>query len=58
MPRPEAIFHAFEKLQDMIRKGEAVGWKKYKENYDFYRENQDKVFKRGPNWALEEPVLK
>jgi NADH-quinone oxidoreductase subunit B len=58
MPRPEAIFHAFEKLQDMIKKGEAVGWKKYKENYEFYRENQDKVFDRGPNWALEEPVLK
>jgi NADH-quinone oxidoreductase subunit B len=58
MPRPEAIFQAFERLQDMITKGEALGWKKYKENYSWYRKNQDRVFKRGPDWALEEPELR
>ncbi len=58
MPRPEAIFQTFEKLQDMIIKGEAVGWKKYKDNYSWYRKNQDNVFKRGPDWALEEPELR
>lgn len=58
MPRPEAIFHTFEELQDLITAGKANGWRKYKENYKWYRKNQDKVFKRGPDWALEEPMLK
>jgi NADH-quinone oxidoreductase subunit B len=57
MPRPEAIFHAVEKLQDMIDEGSADGWRRYKENYRTYRANQDKVFSRGPDWALEEPIL-
>jgi len=25
---------------DMIRKGEADGWKRYKENYEWYKQNQ------------------
>lgn len=58
MPRPEAIFQAFERLQDMITKGEALGWKNYKENYPWYRKNQDRVFSRGADWALEEPELR
>ncbi len=58
MPRPGAIFQAFERLQSMIKKGEAVGWKNYKDNYSWYKKNQDKVFKRGPDWALEEPELR
>jgi NADH-quinone oxidoreductase subunit B len=58
MPRPEAIFQAFEKLQDMITSGKADGWRRYKDNYDFYRKNQDRIFKRGPDWALEEPTLR
>ncbi|HPV62745.1 MAG TPA: NADH-quinone oxidoreductase subunit B, partial [Fervidobacterium sp.] len=40
MPRPEAILNAFTKLMDMIRKGEADGWKRYKENYEWYKQNQ------------------
>lgn len=58
MPRPEAILQAVERLQGMIMDGTADGWMRYKRDYKFYRENQDKVFKRGPDWALEEPVLK
>ena len=44
MPRPEAIIEAFVKLREMIAKGEANGWKKYKENIKWYKENQAKVF--------------
>lgn len=40
MPRPEAIFEAFTTLMEMIRRGEAVGWKKYRENYEWYKQNQ------------------
>ena len=40
MPRPEAILNAFTKLMEMIRKGEADGWKRYKENYEWYKQNQ------------------
>ncbi|KUK83275.1 MAG: NADH ubiquinone oxidoreductase 20 kDa subunit [Petrotoga mobilis] len=40
MPRPEAIMNTFKTLENMITKGEANGWKKYVENYDWYRNNQ------------------
>ncbi len=40
MPRPEAILEAFNYLMEKIRKGEADGWKRYKENYDWYKQNQ------------------
>ncbi len=40
MPRPEAILNAFNTLMEMIRKGEANGWKRYKENYEWYKQNQ------------------
>ncbi len=44
MPRPEAIIDAFLKLREMIKKGEAKGWVKYRENYDWYKKNQSEVF--------------
>ncbi|MCD6545933.1 MAG: NADH-quinone oxidoreductase subunit B [Thermotogae bacterium] len=40
MPRPEAIFEAFTTLMEMIRKGKALGWKRYRENYEWYKQNQ------------------
>ena len=40
MPRPEAILEAFNYLMEKIRKGEADGWKRYKENYEWYKQNQ------------------
>jgi len=43
MPRPEAIFIAVTKLWKMID-GEMVdGYKRYKENIDYYRKNQERV---------------
>ena len=44
MPRPEAIISSFNALIDKIDRGEANSWKDYYNNYDFYKENQDKVF--------------
>ena len=46
MPRPEAIIDGFTKLMKAIEKGEAVGYKKYKENYEWYKANQRNVLER------------
>jgi len=43
MPRPEAIIDAFLKLRQMIVNGEADGWKRYRENLEWYRKNQRKI---------------
>lgn len=43
MPRPEAILDAFFTLKDKIEKGEAVGYKKYRDNFEYYRENQEYI---------------
>ncbi len=43
MPRPEAIITAFRYLMDLIDKGKADGYKRYKENLEFYKANQRKV---------------
>lgn len=51
MPRPEAILAGFNELMDKIKKGEANGYLKYQENFDWYRENQKKVIK---DWTLPE----
>ncbi|KLO24996.1 MULTISPECIES: NADH-quinone oxidoreductase subunit NuoB [unclassified Marinitoga] len=40
MPRPEAVMSGFKKLMDMIKKGEALGWKRYQKYYDWYKNNQ------------------
>jgi len=46
MPRPEAIIHAFNTLMKAIQRGEAIGYKKYRENYEWYKKNQDAVLNR------------
>ncbi len=40
MPKPEAVMNGFQDLIDMIKRKEANGWKKYQENYEWYKENQ------------------
>ena len=46
MPRPQAVLDGMIKLADMIRRGEAVGYRKYKLNYDWYKRNQREVLER------------
>jgi len=55
MPRPEAIFIAVTHLWTMIDKGMATGYIKYKENYEYYRKNQEKVL-GGLDWPPLYPV--
>lgn len=43
MPRPEAILDGFLELKKKIENGEAVGYKKYKENLEYYQKNQEEV---------------
>lgn len=40
MPKPEAVMNGFQDLIDMIQRKEANGWKKYRDNYDWYKSNQ------------------
>jgi NADH-quinone oxidoreductase subunit B len=49
MPRPEAIIDGFSLLMKKIKDGRAQGWKHYKENLDYYRENQKQIIN---NWDL------
>ncbi|MCK4524415.1 NADH-quinone oxidoreductase subunit NuoB [candidate division WOR-3 bacterium] len=51
MPRPESVIGGLNKLSDIIKAGEANGWKKYNENLKWYRANQKKVIKK---WDLPE----
>ena len=46
MPRPQAVLDGMLKLMEMIDRGEAVGYKKYKLNYDWYKKNQADVLER------------
>ncbi len=56
MPRPEAIFIAVTKLWKMID-GEMVdGYKRYKENIDYYRKNQERVLGREFIESIPPPV--
>ncbi len=52
MPRPQAVIDSFNKLMDQIQAGKAVGYRRYRENHDWYKRNQDAVLKRST------PVLK
>ena len=47
MPRPEGIINAMMELMEMIEKGEARGWEKYRKNYEKYKKNQEMAFKFG-----------
>lgn len=51
MPRPESVIEGFKELKTLIQAGKADGATKYKENLDWYRDNQKKVLK---NWPLVE----
>ena len=46
MPRPESVLAGFAELQKLIGAGKANGATKYKENLDYYKANQMKVFKK------------
>jgi NADH-quinone oxidoreductase subunit B len=46
MPRPQAVLDGFLKLMKMIDRGEAVGYKKYRLNHDWYKRNQGEVLER------------
>jgi len=43
MPRPESILEGFIALQKEIANSKESSWKRYEENYDFYRKNQEAV---------------
>jgi len=43
MPRPESILEGFMALQKDISNGKASSYKKYENNYEFYRKNQEAV---------------
>ncbi len=44
MPRPESIIQGIIALQNRIQNGEAEGAKKYRENIEWYKANQKKIF--------------
>lgn len=46
MPRPQAVIDGFTKLMELIQKGEAVGYKKYELNHEWYKRNQREVLER------------
>jgi NADH-quinone oxidoreductase subunit B len=43
MPRPEAVLDGLYTLMIRIEKGEANAYKKYRENFEYYRKNQEAV---------------
>ncbi len=43
MPRPEAVISAFRHLMRLIDEGKADGYRRYKDNYDWFKANQKKV---------------
>ena len=51
MPRPQAVIDGLQKLMRLIQRGEAVGYKKYRLNNQWYKTNQREVLER------TEPVL-
>ncbi len=40
MPNPESVMNGFVDLMDLIKSGKATGWKKYRDNHEWYRKNQ------------------
>jgi len=45
MPRPEALIEGFVKLQDNIKNAKKeAGYIQYKNNNEFYKHNQQKIF--------------
>jgi NADH-quinone oxidoreductase subunit B len=61
MPRPEAIFIAVTHLWKLIDKDMAEGYKNYRQNYKYYRANQERVLGKlswPPLFPVEEKGLK
>jgi NADH-quinone oxidoreductase subunit B len=57
MPRPEAIFIGITHLWTLIDKGKADGYIRYKEQYKYYRSNQERLY--GPmEWGPLYPIKK
>ncbi len=55
MPRPEALIEGFVKLQDSIKNAkEQAGYIKYRDNGEFYKANQTKLFGENIAPAYEE----
>ncbi len=46
MPRPQAVLSGLTRLMKQVDKGEAIGYKKYRMNYEWYKKNQDDVLYR------------
>jgi NADH-quinone oxidoreductase subunit B len=46
MPRPQGVLDGLITLMNRIKKGEAVAYKKYKLNYEWYKSNQDNILKK------------
>ncbi len=40
MPKPEAVMNGFQDLINMIKDKTADGWKRYRDHYDWYKQNQ------------------
>ena len=55
MPRPEALIEGFVKLQESIRNNRIKpGYISYKEHYDYYRANQEKLLGNAVQPVYEE----
>ncbi len=54
MPRPESIFMGFAHLMAMIKGDKADGWKRYHENYKWYKKNQDKALGNSKKWRVRD----
>ena len=57
MPRPQAVIDGFTKLMKQIESGEAVGYKKYRLNNEWYKKNQREVLER-TSPVLDFPVVR
>ena len=40
MPNTESVMNGFVDLMEQIKNKTATGWKRYKENYEWYKKNQ------------------
>ncbi len=55
MPRPEALIEGFVKLQESIRKAtKRAGYSDYRENNEFYKANEKKIFGENMSPTYEE----
>jgi len=58
MPKPEALIEGFVSLQkNILDDTKEAGWQKYKNNYEYYFENQKKLFKKNITPSFQEDFL-